>query len=160
MIEERNDGVEPDDPGESDCRRHALKFLARREYSVYELSRKLRKKGYTPVHCDRVVDDLVQQNLLSDRRYAEAYLHAKVRKGIGPVRIRHALDEAGVDKEVVDEVMNNADVQWTEQMRAQLIKKYGDTSPDTYKEWVRRARYLNNRGFSSDQIQTVLEFTR
>ncbi len=159
MNEKQTDSMEPEDPGESDCRRQALKYLARREYSVFELSRKLRKKGHTPAHCDRVVEDLVRENLLSDRRFAETYLYAKIRKGLGPVRIRHALDEAGVDKDVIDDVMNNADVQWTEQLRTQLVKKYGDTAPGTYKEWVKRARYLNNRGFSSEQIQAVLEFT-
>jgi regulatory protein len=159
MIEQHSDRIESDDPGEADCRGQALKYLARREYSVQELSRKLRKKGYPPIHCDRVIEQLVEQELLSDRRYAEALLNARIRKGIGPVRIRHDLDEAGVDKEIVDEVLSDADVEWTEELRRQLIKKYGDTAPGTYKEWVKRARYLNSRGFSSDQIQAVLEFT-
>jgi len=159
MDETRTDPVEPDDPGDSDCRRQALKYLARREYSIQELSRKLRKKGYTQLQCDRVIDDLVSQKLVSDRRYAEAFVHAKVRKGLGPVRIRHALDEAGIDRELVDEVMNDVDIDWSEELRRQLVKKYGDTSPGTYKEWVKRARFLNGRGFSSEQIQAVLEYS-
>ncbi|KAA3625184.1 MAG: regulatory protein RecX [Proteobacteria bacterium] len=159
MIDESPEPLEVEEPGESDCRKQALKYLSRREYSVQELSRKLRKKGYSGAQCDRVVEDLVAQRLVSDRRFAEEYLHAKIRKGLGPVRIRHALEEAGVDKDTIDDVMASADVEWTEQLRVQLIKKYGDTSPGTYKEWVKRARYLNNKGFSSEQIQAVLEFS-
>lgn len=159
MNEQHGGGIENEDPGESDCKRHALKFLGRREYSVQELSRKLRKKGHEPQVCDRVVESLVADNLLSDRRYAEAYLHAKLRKGLGPVRIRLDLDDAGVDKSVIDEVLGEAGVDWNEQLRAAALKKYGDTVPATYKEWVKRARFLNSRGFSSEQIQAVLEFT-
>ncbi len=143
---------------EPDCRRQALKYLARREYSVLELSRKLRKKGFPGPVCERVIEALTEQKLVSDRRYAEAYMHVRVRKGFGPVRIRLALEDAGVDKSIIDDVMGTAEVEWTEQLRVQLHKKYGESMPVTYKEWVKRARYLNDRGFSSEMIQSVLEF--
>jgi regulatory protein len=158
MADEHPAPLDSEEAGESDCRNQALKYLARREYSVQELTRKLRKKGFPAVQCERVVERLVGQQLLSDRRYAEAYVHARMGKGFGPVRIRHALEESGVDKEIIDEVMNHEDFNWHEQLKGLLLKKYGDTKPDTYKEWVKRARYLNNKGFSSEQIQAVLEF--
>ncbi len=159
MNDEHSESVEAEESGESDCRKQALRYLARREYSVLELSKKLKRKGHGSANCDKVINNLVAQKLLSDRRYAEAYLNSKIRKGVGPVRIRHALEEAGLEKSTIDDVLNHADVEWTEQLKIQLIKKYGDSAPRTYKEWVKRARFLNNRGFSSDQIQAVLEFS-
>lgn len=159
MIDQQPEQNTAEDTGESDCRQQAVRYLARREYSQLELGRKLRRKGHAAVHCDRVIAELVSQNLLSDRRYAEAYLQSRVRKGLGPMRIRVALEEVGVDKEIIDDVMNNVEIEWTEQLKRQVLKKYGDTEPETYKEWVKRARFLNKRGFSSEQIQTVLEFT-
>jgi regulatory protein len=157
MIDEQP--ASSDEAVEPDCRRQALKYLARREYSLAELARKLRKKGFPGPVCDRVIDALAAQKLVSDRRFAEAYMHARVRKGFGPVRIRLALEDAGVDKAIIDDVMGAAEVEWTEQLRVQLHKKYGESRPVTYKEWVKRARYLNDRGFSSEMIQSVLEFS-
>ncbi len=150
--------VSSNEPGESDCRKQALKYLARREYSVFELGRKLRGKGYNGHCCEKALERLVEQKLVSDKRYAQACLSSRVRKGYGPVRIRLALAEAGVDKEIMDRVLDTAEIDWSEQLMLQHRKKYGDTPAASYKEWVKRARYLNNRGFSSEMIQSVLEF--
>ena len=45
------------------------------------------------------------------------------------------------------------------QQMLQIQKKYGDRPPDSYKEWVKRARYLNDRGYSSEMIKDILEFS-
>ena len=148
------------DSGEqSECRKKAIRMLARREYSVYELSLKLRKKGVEAQVCDAVLAALVSENLLSDRRYAESYLSAKIYKGYGPTRIRLELEQNGVHRATIDDVFAEAQVEWQEQLRQQHLKKYGDSEPANYKEWVKRARYFNNRGFSSELIQSVLEFS-
>ena len=158
MIDPQAAPEEPDEAEESDCRRQALKYLSRREYSARELSRKLRKKGHPALVCERVISHLVDRQLLSDRRYAEAYVYARMNKGFGPVRIRHALEEAGVEKDIIDDVMTREEFDWNEQLKCVLSRKFGDSRPGSYKEWVKRARYLNNKGFSSEQIQSVLEF--
>lgn len=153
-----SDAASPSGGGsaESDCRRQALKYLARREYGVSELGRKLRGKGFPGCHCDKVVEDLAMQKLVSDKRYAESVLNVRVRKGYGPARIQYLLNEAGVDKGVIDEVFGFTDVDWLQQLKLHIHKKYGDTSPESYLEWVRRARYLNARGYGSDLIKEAM----
>ena len=68
MVDERPAPLDSEEAGESDCRRQALKYLSRREYSVQELTRKLRKKGFPVAQCEKVAERLVSQQLLSDRR--------------------------------------------------------------------------------------------
>ncbi len=34
--------------------------------------------------------------------------------------------------------------------------KYGETKPESYKEWAKRATSLANRGFTSEQVRQVL----
>lgn len=158
MIEEPP-SITGEAPQESDCRKLALKYLSKREYSRHELSLKLRRKGCTSRDCETVLARLCAEHLLSDQRYAEIYLQSKVRRGYGPTRIRMNLEESGVPRDVIDAAFEQIEIEWSDQLKLQHVKKFGHTEPASYKEWVKRARYLNNRGFSSDLIHNVLEFT-
>jgi regulatory protein len=158
MIEEPL-SLESGEPKESDCRNQALRYLVRREHSVFEMSLKLRRKGYSGKNCDAALSRLVSENLLSDCRYATCYLESRAKKGYGPTRIRLALEQKGVHRATVDEALEESEIEWAEQLKRQLVKKFGESEPTNYKEWVQRARYLNNRGFSSELIQSILEFS-
>ena len=149
----------PGESGESDCRKAALKYLSRREYATVELCRKLRHKGFAAELCEAVITHLTEQDLISNRRYAEAVLRSKIRKGRGPARIRLQLESSGVPKHIIDEVLVTPEVDWQEQARLQVQKKYGEQQPESYKDWVKRARFLNNLGYSSDLIKNVIEFS-
>jgi len=136
--------------------RKAMDYLARREHSCTELQRKLGAAGFDNEVVAQVIDNLQQQRLLSDRRFAEAYIRYRAGRGNGPARIRLELGEKGVKGGLVDELMAAGEQDWRLLADEVRIKKFGDELPKDFKERARQARFLQYRGFSSDQIQSAL----
>ena len=58
-------------------------MLARREHSAFEVRRKLKQKDLPESEIEEAVERLQQEGLLSDRRFAEAYIHMRAGKGYG-----------------------------------------------------------------------------
>ena len=72
-------GVERDPEARDRVKARALRLLARREHGVRELGEKLlRKPGTDPEDVREVVQELADRELVSDRRYAEAFARDEV----------------------------------------------------------------------------------
>jgi len=134
----------------------AMDYLARREHSCTELQRKLATAGFEDDVVRQAIDSLRQQRLQSDRRFTEAYIRYRAGRGNGPMRIRLELGEKGVKGALIDELMAAGEQDWIRLASEVRIKKFGDELPKEFKERARQARFLQYRGFSSDQIQSVL----
>lgn len=130
--------------------------MARREHSTRELQQKLIQKGHDAEVVAAVIDALGRQQLVSDRRYTEALLAARRRRGYGPIHIRRELEEKGVDAELVGACVDMHDEAWLAQIEAVRRKKFGAELPANPAERQKQWRFLQYRGFTSEQIQRVL----
>jgi len=137
--------------------KRAMDLLARREHSVYELRRKLDTRGLDPGLVDAAVTDLVDRGLVSDERYTETMVRSRRARGHGPLRIRADLKRNGVDGSVIDRWLDPDDPDWLNVMRRERSKKFGAGIPRDHKEWARQARFLQARGFSSEQIRRAMD---
>lgn len=133
----------------------AMRWLARREYSVHELEQRLRGKGYPSTGVSEVVEDLTSRGLVSDRRFAESLVRSRVERGYGPVKIAHELRGKGVDDALIDEVLADDGERWLEHLTAVWHKRFG-SPPENYQEWARQARKLQSRGFTAEQVRRVI----
>lgn len=138
-------------------REQALGLLARREHSQYELRLKLWRRGFEDDLVDEVISELRDEDLLSDARYAEAYVASRVSRGFGPIRIRGELQQRGVDEALAEDAVANADCDWEANAADQLRRRFGDEPADDQRERQRQYRYLANRGYASDHIRRVLD---
>lgn len=145
-----------DDGSAGRARHSALRLLARREHSQYELRRKLKARGYGERLVDELVAELITERLLSDTRYAEAMVTNRASRGYGPLRICMELRDRGVAERIVDKVLQEAEVDWDERLRHTHDRKYGEIAVESFKTWASRAQFLNNRGFSVDAIRRVI----
>ena len=145
-----------DDGSAGRARHSALRLLARREHSQYELRRKLKARGYGERLVDELVAELITERLLSDTRYAEAMVTNRASRGYGPLRICMELRDRGVAERIVDKVLQEAKVDWDERLRHTHDRKYGEIAVESFKTWASRAQFLNNRGFSVDAIRRVI----
>jgi regulatory protein len=144
-------------PGKSP-RLVALDALARREHSRHELRDRLRERhGVDGEALDAVLDALEADGLLSDRRFAESFARARAGRGQGPVRIRHDLRGRGVAAALVDEALAALDVDWYRLAADLLARRFGEAPPEDYAEKARRMRFLQQRGFSHDQIREAVD---
>ena len=133
-------------------RNKALDLLARREHSVAELRAKLLVREFEPDTVELAIDQLVHEGLVSDERFADAFVTARARKGQGPVKIRAELSQRGVADGLIETSIGEVDVDWFAIARQVRERKYGEQSPTDYKERARQSRFLQSRGFTMEQI--------
>ncbi len=88
-----------------------------------------------------------------DARYAEAYSRNRAAKGYGSLRITRELCERGVAGELAEQVLVTMDIDWEERIRAVRRKKYGLPAPASFREQAQQSRFLQYRGFTSEQIR-------
>ncbi len=131
-------------------------MLARREHSSAELQTKLYARGYPEGVVEVTVAALEREGLVSDARFTEALLTARRARGYGPVRIRYELEQKGVCGELIDRCLDDADAGWIEQVRRVREKKFGRQQPGDFAERARQMRFLQQRGYTHDQIRRAL----
>jgi regulatory protein len=135
------------------CLVRAQNILALREHGIAEFRQKLMQKldfRDAPAGLlDQLVQTCIEQNWLNEARYVESYCRMAMEKGQGPLKIRQALMTAVEDAGLVAEALALDDDVWLEVAQAALMKKYGECdAPKDRKEYARRLRFLQSRGFS------------
>lgn len=132
-------------------------LLAMREHGAKELKRKLLEKlpdlVAQPDLVAEVIEICQQNDWQSDTRYIESYTRMAIERGQGWLKIRHKLQETCDNKSLIEEHLQQFDNQiWLEQAQEVLEKKYGDLAkPKEPKEFAKRLRFLQSRGFSAEQ---------
>jgi regulatory protein len=139
------------------ARQAALEALSRRDYSSGDLRRKLVDKGYEAALVAQLVERLVAEKVLDDRRYLENFVAYHAARGQGPNRVRAELRQAGLTGAPVDEALD-AFPDWLGNLRKVRGKKFGSGPPRTAAEKRRQMVFLSYRGFTSAQIRTALGF--
>jgi regulatory protein len=132
-------------------------MLARREHGASELRGKLIQRGCEPRLAEAVVQDLSGSGSVSDGRFVEAFVAARRGRGYGPVRIRRELELRGVPEEEIDAGLNIREAGWDELARTVRARRFGPAVPRDFPIRARQMRFLQQRGFSSDQIARAFD---
>ena len=141
---------------DNEAYQRAMKLLASREHSRLQLFRKLIDKGFDSEQVDSVLSLLAQQNLQSDERFTEDFIHSRINRGQGPIRIQAELRERGISDELSNEYLDFSDASWFELVAEVRRKRFDDALPEEYSVRAKQARFLQQRGFTSEQICRVL----
>lgn len=134
-------------------RERAMNYLARREHSRAELARKLAPHGEADVIAT-LLDQLEQENLLSNTRYAEALAHSRAGRH-GSARLKSELREKGVPEAILAEVVAQARDGDLAAARGVWLKKFGSPPVDA-KERAKQQRFLLGRGFPPEVVRRVV----
>lgn len=138
------------------ARKKAMDYLARREYPREELCRKMKKAGFDVNVALDVIEELRKEGLQSDRRFVESFVQSRIGQGKGPTVIRADLVQRGVRDPVIHEVLNEVDQDWEALACEVRVKKFGQDTPEEFKEKARQMRFLQYRGFEPEQIQAAV----
>ena len=133
----------------------AIRLLSRREQSRSELIRRLISRDIGNECAEHLLDQLAEQDWQSDQRFCENLFETRRNKGYGPIRIRAELEQHRIDPGLIDEVTAQSADEWLERLEQLYRKKYREPVIDSAKERAKRSRFLNQRGFSSEQIQKL-----
>lgn len=134
------------------CKTYAMRLLSRREHSQFELEQKLQFKGYDEEAIDQVLNELKEQGLQSDERFAACYTHSRLERGWGPIRIEYELRNKGVPVEIITKVIYETKDSWAEVAEKVRAKKFGKKQPTSFPEKVKQNKFLSYRGFIMDKF--------
>lgn len=134
-----------------------MDLLANREHSRLELRQKLIARSFSEAIIDQVLQELTQDNLLSEERFAEMLVRTRANRGYGPVRIRFELREKGVPEETIDLFIQDTDESWVAIAKIVREKKFGKIPPDEFTAKQKQSRFLQQRGFTQTQIKRAIQ---
>ena len=156
---------DPVTPGE--LRLAGMDLLARREHGSSELKSKLtrrfRKRDCDPNTVEQVTQQLIEEGLLSDERFAASRVRQLAGRGYGPSRIRNDLRQQHVEHFISDtmEEAFDSELDWEAEATAVYEKKYagkpivGDWD-ERQRERGRRLRFMQYRGFGAEISQKLV----
>ena len=134
-----------------------MDLLARREHSFFELKSKLLKKDFEEEKIEKELNQLVEDKLLSDSRFTEAFISSRKDQGKGPLRIQSELKERGVDEALIGSHLVNVDEnEWLKIAYDALEKKLGKGKQVDYDKKLKFMRFLSNRGFKDFQVREAI----
>jgi regulatory protein len=136
----------------------ALKYLAAREHSRIELTRKLAPHAESPEQVQQVLDELEAKDLLSAERFAESVVHRKASR-MGVRRLKAELQQHALPAGVAEQALAGlAEAAGTELQRAHALwlRRFG-ALPQDDKEMARQHRFFLARGFSGEVVRQVLK---
>jgi regulatory protein len=145
--------IEPADP--LAVRNTAINLLARRDFATDELRVKLERRGYDRDVVSTVVAELIEERFLDDARYAANYVSYHADRGQGPLRIAADLRALGLTDPLIEAALASGP-DWRAAARELRLRKFGPGEPADWAEQARQARFLQYRGFSSDDIRSAL----
>ena len=134
----------------------AYALLAGRDFSRHELTERLLRKGYGAAVVEAAVVVIVQEGFLREERFAEQFVTQRAGRGHGPLRVRMGLRDKGVESETIEQALDTTETDWIQAAREARRRKFGLSPPADYRERAKQARFLQYRGFSSDQIRAAL----
>lgn len=133
-----------------------MDLLARREHSRSELIDKLGRRTDDRSVREAVVEQLAKEGLQSDRRFAEIFVRSRIERLYGPHRIRQELQQRGVNRELIRATLDDASVDWPEQARRLLERRFGLEPAVDARDRAKRLRYCQSRGFDAGALRGVL----
>jgi len=142
----------------TDAERQAASLIARAEQTRYLLGAKLEKKGLSPRAVRLALDRLEIEGLLSDRRFAEAWLRSRLGQGGGgqsPLKLLSGLRSRGIAEDIAKAAIR--EIFGPEERRKALaaaIAREGRKGEPDRRELRSRLRRL---GFGAEEIRVYFE---
>lgn len=146
----------------------AMRLLGMRDHSREELKRKLQQsvqrtaymqqktpETITEEQMEKVLDWCQENGWLNDERFTERFIQSRSRKGYGPQRIRMELTQKGIDRDAIDIAMEETNIDWAECAAQLAERKFGLPLPKEWKEKAKVQRFLQSKGFLSEDIQSI-----
>jgi regulatory protein len=135
-------------------RAHAVRLLARREYSRAELESRLIAKGASREQAASLLDELARLGYQSDARFALAFTTHNARR-YSRRSITAELKMKGVSADAIDSALTETPLDDAQALEALWQRRFGRIPTDE-RDKARQVRFLQSRGFSVSAILALL----
>lgn len=135
----------------------AMHLLESMDRTRAELEKKLQSSEYPREAVAEALAYVESFGYLDDKRYARHYVECK-KEGRGKARLKMELAQKGVDRNIIEEVLDEAKLDDCRDTIRELVgkRRRGDGPMDD-RERQRIYGYLMRKGFSSSDILSVLK---
>jgi regulatory protein len=137
----------------------AVTLLARREFCSIELGTRLAAQGFEPAAVRSALGELIERRYLDDERYTRQFIVTHAERGQGPLRIRRDLAGLGLPATLIEtQLESHVELHgdWAALARKVLTRRFGARPPRAWPDKARRMRFLQYRGFATDDIRSTL----
>ena len=147
----------------------ALDLLSMRDYSRRELADKLVTKawekkeqkdmdlGSLKQQASDICDRLEELGLLNEERFARSYVDELIRrKHLSKSGLRTALIQKGVQRDIIETVLEEVDVDPVEQIRELLATKFKNRDLSDEKQKTRTVNALLRLGYRYNEIHAAM----
>ncbi len=133
----------------------AAALLSRRDFASAELRARLERRGFESSVVTAALADLEEEHVLDDARFAQHYVAYHAERGQGPLRIAADLRARGLPAQLIETALSEGQ-EWPALADRARARRFGPEIPQSRAEKSRQARFLQQRGFSSDHIRRAL----
>jgi len=124
-----------DDTLKQKLKNYVLWLLGRQEYSRRELTQKLQQREATDEFIENLLDWCEKHNFINEQRYCEGFVRKHIFKCHGLKRIQSEAMSKGIDRALLETVVEELEIDWFELAQEAYNKKYSTTPANLeYKE--------------------------
>ena len=130
------------------------------EHCTSEMKEKMTRWGIDEDAQQRVVEYLVANRYVDDRRYARSFVNDKLKYNKwGPRKIEQSLWMKHIDESILREALDDVDnEEYISVLRPLLTSKRKTTKPETdYEMNQKLLRFAIGRGFTFEQVKEVID---
>lgn len=137
-------------------------LCARSEYCEYEIREKLWEMGLSRQNADEIIDYLIENRFVDNRRFARGFANDKTRfAGWGRRKTRQALALKRISQTDITDALENIDVkEYEATLRRVAESKTRTLDLSSYDDRIKLYRYLLSRGFESDIVTHLISAMR
>jgi regulatory protein len=134
----------------ADAFERALEALSHRERTSGELVEWLQARGYSPADVESAIERLIETGAVDDERFAQRFAEDKRElSGWGPDRIREALAQRGLERELIDAAVAGDGAATQLERAIELLERRGDPPVDD-RSRTRALAFLARKGYDVD----------
>ncbi len=137
----------------------AASYCSISEHSISEVNEKLQKWEVSDTEREKIINRLIKEDFINEKRYAEAFVKDKFRfNKWGKIKITYALKAKGIDNPTIANALNIIDEGEYEEMLASILKTKLTNLKYTYeyKKQGKLFKFAQSRGFENNVIERVL----
>ena len=133
-----------------------MNVLSRREHSEKEIYLKFVNLVNSKDTLLEEILKLKEEGLISNQRYAEAYIRSRFHSGFGPIRIKYELEKKGVIESIIKTAFQETDLDWDDKLKSEFKKKYESNDMKSLND-NKISKFFLYRGFDLEKISKLIK---
>lgn len=139
------------------------RWCSTKEYCIYDINEKLKKSPLSEDDRKKIMDDLLKQNYINERRYVQAFIHDKLYlSNWGITKIKFALKQKNIPSELFIDILKEIEEEkYIQSFTALATSKWKSLKEsDSFIRKQKLIRYLMGRGVEYEIAEKIYQLLK